>query len=136
MYVVVISFMKAYKKEKLGGIHGDLHLEELSHCRALLLCRNLRRIRKCQRGREQQEKEGKEGNSKKTMENADSLDKLECRFKLNSYKMVYVIKSEDYMYRRTALLRAHQVRTSIWNFSTRLPPQPVPGCCYKVPQTA
>ena len=36
----------------------------------------------------------------------------------------------------TALLRAHQVRTSIWNFSTRLPPQPAPGCCYKVPQTA
>ena len=86
MYVVVISFMKAYKKEKLGGSHGNLHLEELSCCRALLLCRNLRRIRKCQRGREQQEKEGKEGNSKKTMENADSLDKLECRFKLNSYK--------------------------------------------------
>lgn len=46
------------------------------------------------------------------MENVDSLDKLECRFKLNSYKMVYVIKSEDYMYRRTALLRAHQVRIS------------------------
>lgn len=76
----------------------------------VLPCRNLRRIRKCQRGREQQEKEGKEGNSKKPMENVDSLDKLECRFKLNSYKMVYVIKSEDYMYRRTALLRAHQVR--------------------------
>ncbi|KAL4701313.1 hypothetical protein H8959_015317 [Pygathrix nigripes] len=74
----------------------------------VFLPRNLRRIRKCQRGREQQEKEGKEGNSKKTMENVDSLDKLECRFKLNSYKMVYVIKSEDYMYRRTALLRAHQ----------------------------
>lgn len=78
--------------------------------KGFLLCRNLRRIRKCQRGREQQEKEGKEGNSKKTMENVESLDKLECRFKLNSYKMVYVIKSEDYMYRRTALLRAHQVR--------------------------
>ncbi|XP_058521474.1 paired amphipathic helix protein Sin3a isoform X1 [Ochotona princeps] len=74
----------------------------------VFLPRNLRRIRKCQRGREQQEKEGKEGNSKKPMENVDSLDKLECRFKLNSYKMVYVIKSEDYMYRRTALLRAHQ----------------------------
>ncbi|XP_004712105.1 paired amphipathic helix protein Sin3a [Echinops telfairi] len=74
----------------------------------VFLPRNLRRIRKCQRGREQQEKEGKDGNSKKTMENVESLDKLECRFKLNSYKMVYVIKSEDYMYRRTALLRAHQ----------------------------
>ncbi|XP_039346227.1 paired amphipathic helix protein Sin3a-like [Mauremys reevesii] len=42
------------------------------------------------------------------MENVESLDKLECKFKLNSYKMVYVIKSEDYMYRRTALLRAQQ----------------------------
>lgn len=36
--------------------------------------------------------------------------KMECMFKLNSYKMVYVFKSEDYMYRRTALLRAHQVK--------------------------
>nr|XP_042707595.1 paired amphipathic helix protein Sin3a-like [Chrysemys picta bellii] len=84
----------------------------------VFLPRNLRRIRKCQRGREQQEKEGKEGNSKKSMENVESLDKLECKFKLNSYKMpcardcrplVYMIKSEDYMYRRTALLRAQQV---------------------------
>lgn len=92
-----------------------------------LLCRNLRRIRKCQRGREQQEKDGKEGGGKKTLENVDSLDKLECRFKLNSYKMVYVIKSEDYMYRRTALLRAHQVRASTWNLPTFIPPQPGSG---------
>uniref|UniRef100_A0A674DPL2 Paired amphipathic helix protein Sin3a n=1 Tax=Salmo trutta TaxID=8032 RepID=A0A674DPL2_SALTR len=53
--------------------------------------RNLRRIRKCQRG----------------WEHAEDL-KMECMFKLNSYKMVYVFKSEDYMYRRTALTRAHQ----------------------------
>lgn len=46
------------------------------------------------------------------MENLESLDKMECKFKLNSYKMVYVIKSEDYMYRRTALLRAQQVGAS------------------------
>ncbi|XP_026565731.1 paired amphipathic helix protein Sin3a [Pseudonaja textilis] len=74
----------------------------------VFLPRNLRQIRKCQRGREQQEKDGKEGPGKKPLENVESLDKLECKFKLNSYKMVYVIKSEDYMYRRTALLRAHQ----------------------------
>lgn len=91
--------MKAYNKEKLWGAVIESGSGTLAE--ALLLCRNLRRIRKCQRGREQQEKEGKEESSKKTMENADSLDKLECRFKLNSYKMVYVIKSEDYMYRRT-----------------------------------
>ncbi|XP_043933174.1 paired amphipathic helix protein Sin3a-like [Protopterus annectens] len=74
----------------------------------VFLPRNLRRIRKCQRGREQQEKDGKEGSAKKSIENVESLDKMECKFKLNSYKMVYVVKSEDYMYRRTALLRAHQ----------------------------
>lgn len=86
--------------------------EGANSSRGSLLSRNLRRIRKCQRGREQQEKEGKEGNSKKPLDNVESLDKLECKFKLNSYKMVYVIKSEDYMYRRTALLRAHQVGLS------------------------
>uniref|UniRef100_A0A7N6AQ16 Paired amphipathic helix protein Sin3a n=1 Tax=Anabas testudineus TaxID=64144 RepID=A0A7N6AQ16_ANATE len=44
-------------------------------------------------------------------------EKMECMFKLNSYKMVYVFKSEDYMYRRTALLRAHQSHERV---STRL----------------
>ncbi|KAM8974419.1 paired amphipathic helix protein Sin3a isoform 2-T2 [Pelodytes ibericus] len=71
----------------------------------VFLPRNLRRIRKCLKGREQQEKEG---TGKRALENLESLDKLQCKFKLNSYKMVYVIKSEDYMYRRTALLRAQQ----------------------------
>ncbi|XP_072528503.1 SIN3 transcription regulator family member Aa isoform X1 [Salminus brasiliensis] len=79
----------------------------------VFLPRNLRRIRKCQRGREQQEKEVKEGGKKENTENM----KMECMFKLNSYKMVYVFKSEDYMYRRTALLRAHQSHERV---STRL----------------
>uniref|UniRef100_A0A669B6H0 SIN3 transcription regulator family member Aa n=1 Tax=Oreochromis niloticus TaxID=8128 RepID=A0A669B6H0_ORENI len=74
--------------------------------------KNLRRIRKYQKGREQLDKEACEGGKK-------SLDKekMECMFKLNSYKMVYVFKSEDYMYRRTALLRAHQSHERV---STRL----------------
>uniref|UniRef100_A0A8D0AA72 Paired amphipathic helix protein Sin3a n=1 Tax=Sander lucioperca TaxID=283035 RepID=A0A8D0AA72_SANLU len=70
--------------------------------------RNLRRIRKYQKGREQLDKEACEG-GKKSLEK----EKMECMFKLNSYKMVYVFKSEDYMYRRTALLRAHQVSTRV-----------------------
>ncbi|XP_062849740.1 SIN3 transcription regulator family member Aa isoform X2 [Trichomycterus rosablanca] len=77
--------------------------EHLSQ-KPVFLPRNLRRIRKYQRGREQLEKEIKEGDKK---ENAENM-KMECMFKLNSYKMVYVFKSEDYMYRRTALMRAHQ----------------------------
>uniref|UniRef100_A0A4W5NZT6 Paired amphipathic helix protein Sin3a n=1 Tax=Hucho hucho TaxID=62062 RepID=A0A4W5NZT6_9TELE len=69
--------------------------------------RNLRRIRKCQRGWEQlQQAAAATGTSEKS-HSAEDL-KMECMFKLNSYKMVYVFKSEDYMYRRTALTRAHQ----------------------------
>ncbi|XP_076143932.1 paired amphipathic helix protein Sin3a-like [Alosa pseudoharengus] len=81
----------------------------------VFLPRNLRRIRKCQRGQEMQEREAKEA-AKKSAETADSMN-MECMFKLNSYKMVYVFKSEDYMYRRTALLRAHQSHERV---STRL----------------
>lgn len=54
-----------------------------------------------------QMREAKE-TAKKSSEGGDD-SKMECMFKLNSYKMVYVFKSEDYMYRRTAQLRAHQV---------------------------
>uniref|UniRef100_A0A672PUI2 Paired amphipathic helix protein Sin3a n=1 Tax=Sinocyclocheilus grahami TaxID=75366 RepID=A0A672PUI2_SINGR len=86
--------------------------EHLSQ-KPVFLPRNLRRIRKCQHSHESQEKEVKDSGRK---ENADSM-KMECMFKLNSYKMVYVFKSEDYMYRRTALLRAHQSHERV---STRL----------------
>ncbi|XP_053742174.1 SIN3 transcription regulator family member Aa isoform X1 [Synchiropus splendidus] len=78
----------------------------------VFLPRNLRRIRKHQKGREQLEKEVWDG-GKKSMEK----EKMECMFKLNSYKMVYVFKSEDYMYRRTALMRANQSHERV---STRL----------------
>lgn len=91
-----------------------LALRVRSHCGSTLaavttrvfffLTRNLRRIRKYQKGREQLDKEACES-GKKSLEK----EKMECMFQLNSYKMVYVFKSEDYMYRRTALLRAHQV---------------------------
>uniref|UniRef100_A0A673JER2 SIN3 transcription regulator family member Aa n=1 Tax=Sinocyclocheilus rhinocerous TaxID=307959 RepID=A0A673JER2_9TELE len=89
--------------------------EHLSQ-KPVFLPRNLRRIRKCQRGCESQEKEVKDVKDGGRKENADSM-KMECMFKLNSYKMVYVFKSEDYMYRRTALLRAHQSHERV---STRL----------------
>ena len=44
------------------------------------------------------------------LEGVDMINKMECKFNLNSYKMVYVVNSEDYMYRRTSLKKAKQVR--------------------------
>uniref|UniRef100_A0A8C6LU18 Paired amphipathic helix protein Sin3a n=1 Tax=Nothobranchius furzeri TaxID=105023 RepID=A0A8C6LU18_NOTFU len=83
---------------------GDFHVMVIF----VLTSRNLRRIRKCQRGWEQLQQERlAKGSSDKSQDSSSEL-KMECMFKLNSYKMVYVCKSEDYMYRHTALSRAHQ----------------------------
>ncbi len=43
------------------------------------------------------------------LEGVDMVNNMECKFNLNSYKMVYVVNSEDYMYRRTALKKAKEV---------------------------
>ena len=34
------------------------------------------------------------------------MDDTECKFNVNSYKMVYVVNSESYLYKRMALTRA------------------------------
>lgn len=91
--------IKKFSVASVSIIHGS---------RSFLAFRNLRRIRKCQRGWEQlQQERMTKGSSDKSQDGSSEL-KMECMFKLNSYKMVYVCKSEDYMYRHTALTRAHQ----------------------------
>ena len=37
------------------------------------------------------------------------VDNTECNFNVNSFKMVYVVNSESYLYKRTALTKAKQV---------------------------
>ena len=39
----------------------------------------------------------------------DIMDNTECKFNVNSFKMVYVVNSESYLYKRMALQRAKQV---------------------------
>ncbi|XP_072320597.1 paired amphipathic helix protein Sin3a-like isoform X2 [Eucyclogobius newberryi] len=80
--------------------------EHLAH-KPVFLPRNLRQIRKCQRGWEQLQQERSPRDDREL--------KRQCMFKLNSYKMVYVCKSEDYMYRHTALTRAHQSHQRVHN---------------------
>ncbi|XP_066509834.1 paired amphipathic helix protein Sin3a-like isoform X2 [Hoplias malabaricus] len=95
-----------YVERYLNTDSASPELREHLSQKPVFLPRNLRRIRKCQRGQDIQMREAKETAKKST--DAAEDPKIECMFKLNSYKMVYVIKSEDYMYRRTALSRAHQ----------------------------
>uniref|UniRef100_A0A8C2AC82 Paired amphipathic helix protein Sin3a n=2 Tax=Cyprinus carpio TaxID=7962 RepID=A0A8C2AC82_CYPCA len=104
-----------YVERYLNTSSASPELREHLSQKPVFLPRNLRRVRKCQRGQEMQVREAKETAKKSSEGGEDS--KMECMFKLNSYKMVYVFKSEDYMYRRTAQLRAHQSHQRV---STRL----------------
>uniref|UniRef100_UPI0035901EA7 paired amphipathic helix protein Sin3a isoform X2 n=1 Tax=Myxine glutinosa TaxID=7769 RepID=UPI0035901EA7 len=91
--------------------------EHLSH-KPVFLPRNLRRARKWQQEHECQEKECREAGSKR--EGTEAYDAMQCNFKLNSYKMVYVFNSEDYLYRRTALQRARQAHQRVsWRLHQR-----------------
>ncbi|XP_071943532.1 paired amphipathic helix protein Sin3a-like isoform X2 [Antedon mediterranea] len=42
------------------------------------------------------------------LKGVDIMNNMECQFNINSYKIVYVVNSEDYMYRRTALKKAKE----------------------------
>ncbi|XP_023243913.1 paired amphipathic helix protein Sin3a-like [Centruroides sculpturatus] len=45
----------------------------------------------------------------KAMEDMDILDNAECRFNVNSYKMLFVVRSESYLYKRRSLEKARQI---------------------------
>ncbi|XP_068433700.1 paired amphipathic helix protein Sin3a-like [Clinocottus analis] len=106
-----------YVGRYLNSDSASPELREHLSQKPVFLPRNLRRIRRCQRGWErlQQERMNKAPSEKAPDANGEL--KMECMFKLNSYKMVYVCKSEDYMYRHTALTRAHQSQQRV---NTRL----------------
>ncbi|XP_023268148.1 paired amphipathic helix protein Sin3a-like isoform X2 [Seriola lalandi dorsalis] len=97
-----------YVSRYLNSDSASPELREHLAQKPVFLPRNLRRIRKCQRGWEQLQQERMTKAPLEKSQDGNSELKMECMFKLNSYKMVYVCKSEDYMYRHTALTRAHQ----------------------------
>lgn len=43
------------------------------------------------------------------IESLDGADELQCHFNQNSYRMVYVINRDNYLYRERALPKARQV---------------------------
>uniref|UniRef100_A0A1A8F6Z5 Paired amphipathic helix protein Sin3b n=1 Tax=Nothobranchius korthausae TaxID=1143690 RepID=A0A1A8F6Z5_9TELE len=71
----------------------------------VFLPRNLRRFRRWQVRQVEAMRCRREWHRQLAVENAGSLD---CRFKLNTHKMVFVMNSEDYMYRRGALVKARK----------------------------
>uniref|UniRef100_A0A8C2AK74 Paired amphipathic helix protein Sin3b n=1 Tax=Cyprinus carpio TaxID=7962 RepID=A0A8C2AK74_CYPCA len=71
----------------------------------VFLPRNLRHFRGWQLKQVEAMRCRREWHRKMGVETAGNLD---CRFKLNTHKMVFVMNSEDYMYRRGALVKARR----------------------------
>ena len=80
------------------------------------VCRNIRR-NEIMNVQHTEEKEGESSDSNTAIAaqsdekkpTVDYMDDVECKFNVNCYKMVYVIKSESYLYKRKALTRAREV---------------------------
>lgn len=51
----------------------------------------------------------KVGHDKSNIPQIDSCDETECKFNLNSYKMVFILDRESYLYKRRALEKAKKV---------------------------
>lgn len=70
--------------------------------------RNLKKFRRwqCEQVRALR---GEAKSSWKRLVGVESACNVDCRFKLSTHKMMFIVNSEDYMYRRGTLCRAKQV---------------------------
>ena len=55
---------------------------------------------------------GNEENHVKLGSDVDIIDNTECKFNVNSFKLVYVVNSESFLYKRKALIKAREVCTA------------------------
>lgn len=86
-------------------------LKEHLNRKPVFLPRNVRQWRrhqKNQKSRSDTEMEEIPGSPKQSTEEMDILDNTECKFNVNSFKIVYVVNSEYYLYKRTALTKARE----------------------------
>lgn len=80
----------------------------------VFLPRNVRRWRQRNKNQkkktdaEQEENSNSESPKQTANDDMDILDNTECKFNVNSFKIVYVVNSEYYLYKRTALKRAKE----------------------------
>ncbi|XP_078328570.1 paired amphipathic helix protein Sin3a-like isoform X2 [Crassostrea virginica] len=85
-------------------------LKEHLNRKPVFLPRNVRQWRLQQKKSRSDAAETEElpGSPKQSTEDMDILDNTECKFNVNSFKIVYVVNSEYYLYKRTALTKARE----------------------------
>lgn len=84
--------------------------EDFPVCSSSSPPRNLKKFRRwqCEQVRALR---GEAKSSWKRLVGVESACNVDCRFKLSTHKMLFIVNSEDYMYRRGTLCRAKQVPT-------------------------
>uniref|UniRef100_A0A7N6B3Z1 Paired amphipathic helix protein Sin3b n=1 Tax=Anabas testudineus TaxID=64144 RepID=A0A7N6B3Z1_ANATE len=95
-----VQCLSSYMEQFIGTESSLCSQAEGYFFKPVFLPRNLRRFRRWQVRQVEAMRCRREWHRQLGVENAGSLD---CRFKLNTHKMVFVMNSEDYMYRRGAL---------------------------------
>uniref|UniRef100_A0A8C2X9G6 Paired amphipathic helix protein Sin3b n=1 Tax=Cyclopterus lumpus TaxID=8103 RepID=A0A8C2X9G6_CYCLU len=101
-----VQCLSSYMEQFVGTESSLCSQAEGYFFKPVFLPRNLRRFRRWQVRQVEAMRCRREWHRQLGVENAGSLD---CRFKLNTHKMVFVMNSEDYMYRRGALVKARKV---------------------------
>uniref|UniRef100_A0A3Q1J5Z5 Paired amphipathic helix protein Sin3b n=1 Tax=Anabas testudineus TaxID=64144 RepID=A0A3Q1J5Z5_ANATE len=101
-----VQCLSSYMEQFIGTESSLCSQAEGYFFKPVFLPRNLRRFRRWQVRQVEAMRCRREWHRQLGVENAGSLD---CRFKLNTHKMVFVMNSEDYMYRRGALVKARKV---------------------------
>uniref|UniRef100_A0A3P9M7C9 Paired amphipathic helix protein Sin3b n=1 Tax=Oryzias latipes TaxID=8090 RepID=A0A3P9M7C9_ORYLA len=102
-----VQCLSSYMEQFVGTESSLCSQAEGYFFKPVFLPRNLRRFRRWQVRQVEAMRCRREWHRQLGVESAGSLD---CRFKLNTHKMVFVMNSEDYMYRRGALVKARKVR--------------------------
>ncbi|KAL1022452.1 hypothetical protein UPYG_G00027820 [Umbra pygmaea] len=100
-----IQCLSSYMEQFVGTESALCSQMEGYYFKPVFLPRNLRHFRRWQVRQVEAMRCRREWHRKLGVESAGSLD---CRFKLNTHKMVFVMNSEDYMYRRGALVKARK----------------------------
>uniref|UniRef100_A0A3Q2YRN3 Paired amphipathic helix protein Sin3b n=1 Tax=Hippocampus comes TaxID=109280 RepID=A0A3Q2YRN3_HIPCM len=100
-----IQCLSSYMEQFVGTESSLCSQADGYFFKPVFLPRNLRRFRRWQVRQVEAMRCRREWHRQLGVENAGSLD---CRFKLNTHKMVFVMNSEDYMYRRGALVKARK----------------------------
>ncbi|AWP10960.1 putative paired amphipathic helix protein Sin3b-like [Scophthalmus maximus] len=100
-----VQCLSSYMEQFVGAESSLCSQAEGYFFKPVFLPRNLRRFRRWQVRQVEAMRCRREWHRQLGVENAGSLD---CRFKLNTHKMVFVMNSEDYMYRRGALVKARK----------------------------